>query len=101
MKNSHGRRKRFAAKLTVALLCAGMLLGSRGMPAFAGKADLYCSQSAKDALGDEQLQDLVDLIVMDQGIRTELTSTRMYCPVPMHMFPEIRSLKKVKVSSNT
>ena len=63
MKNSHGRRKRFAAKLTAALLCACMLLGSRGMPAFAGKADLYCSQSAKDALGDEQLQDLVDLIV--------------------------------------
>ena len=76
MKNSHGRGKSFAAKLTASLLCAGMILGSRGMSAFAGKtenaavtvdsytlADLYCSQSAKDALGDEQLQDLVDLIV--------------------------------------
>lgn len=76
MKNSIGVGKRIAAELTAALLCACMLPGSTGTNAFAGEAEeaaleedpyrlvnLYCSQSAKDALGNDQLLELVRLIV--------------------------------------
>lgn len=62
--------KRLVAKLTAALLCVVMLAGMIGVPALAAEADdfrrlvdVYCSQSAKDALGYDQLQDLVELIV--------------------------------------
>ena len=70
-----GTGKRFAVKLTAAALCVGMLLGLFRVPALAGTAeaaiaedpyrlvDIHCSQSAKDALGRDQLQALVDLIV--------------------------------------
>lgn len=59
-----------AAKLAAAWLCVVMLAGLIQAPAFAEAADdpsrlvdLYCSQSAKDALGEEQLEPLVQLIV--------------------------------------
>ena len=63
-------RRNMAAKLAAALLCAVMLAGMVGVSALAVEADdsrrlvdVYCSQSAKDALGYDQLQDLVELIV--------------------------------------
>lgn len=74
----HVRKKtsHLAAKLIVAVLCFCMLPGSFRVYAFGEKTeetviaddpyrlvDLYCSQSAKDALGEEQLQKLVSLIV--------------------------------------
>ena len=65
-----------AAKLIAAVLCFCMLPGSFRVYAFAERTeetviaddpyrlvDLYCSQSAKNALGEEQLQKLVSLIV--------------------------------------
>ena len=65
-----------AAKLIAAVLCFCMLPGSFRVYAFAERTeetviaddpyrlvDLYCSQSAKNALGEEQLQELVSLIV--------------------------------------
>ena len=65
------RRNIFTSKLTAAALCVGMLFGS--VPAhsvYAAEAaesddlvDIYCSQSAIDALGEEQLRTLLDLIV--------------------------------------
>jgi len=70
-----GTGKRFAVKLASAVMCVVMFVGSVGMTAFAGRAeavaadapyrlvDIYCSQGAKDALGDEQLETLVNLIV--------------------------------------
>ncbi len=76
MRNNVGTAKCFAAKLTAAVLCIGMLQGFSGVSVFAAEpedtaiedepgrlVDIYCSQTAKDALGNEQLQDLVDLIV--------------------------------------
>ena len=74
----HVRKKtsHLAAKLIAAVLCFCMLPGSFRVYAFGEKTeetviaddpyrlvDLYCSQSAKDALGEEQLQKLVSLIV--------------------------------------
>ena len=69
-------RNRFASKLTALALCVAMLLGFSGISVLSGAAenavgadashplvDLYCSQTAKDALGYEKLQELVDLIV--------------------------------------
>jgi hypothetical protein len=62
--------KDFVVKLTAVLLCVFMLSGFVRVDAFATEADnpyrlvdLYCSQTAKDALGYEQLQTLVDIIV--------------------------------------
>ena len=59
-----------AEKLAAAWLCVVMLAGLIQAPAFAEAADdpsrlvdLYCSQSAKDALGEDQLEPLVQLIV--------------------------------------
>ena len=76
MKKVFGREKCFASKLAAGALCAVMLTGLSGASVFALEAedaavtddpyrlvDIYCSQSAKDALGDDQLQTLVDLIV--------------------------------------
>ncbi len=76
MKEIFGTGKHFASKLTAAVLCAAMIAGSAGASVLAAEAaeadmeddpyrlvDIYCSQSAKDALGEEQLQTLVDLIV--------------------------------------
>ena len=57
-------------KLTAVMLCVFMLSGFIRLPASATEAnetyplvDDYCSQTAKDALGYEKLQELVDLIV--------------------------------------
>ena len=74
MSLSAGRR--FAAKLTAAVLCISMFSGSLGLSACAGETetdavadnpyrlvDIYCSQSARDALGKDQLKALVDLTV--------------------------------------
>lgn len=70
MKIYSGKGKHFVVKLTAVLLCVFMLSGFVRVDAFATEADdpyrlvdLYCSQTAKDALGYEQLQTLVDLIV--------------------------------------
>lgn len=76
-RNNLRTGRRFAAKLIAALLCFCILPGSFRAYAFGEEAeetaigddpyrlvDLYCSQSAKDALGEEQLQTLVNLIVM-------------------------------------
>jgi len=70
MKNIFGKKNGFAMKLAAVLLCVFMLSGLIRVPAFATEADdshrlvdIYCSQTAKDALGYEQLQTLVDLIV--------------------------------------
>lgn len=76
MKKIFGTGKHFASKLTAAVLCAAMIAGSAGTSVLAAEAadadmeddphrlvDIYCSQSAKDALGEEQLQTLVNLIV--------------------------------------
>ncbi len=75
-KKIFGIGKHFVPKRAAAVLYAVMLTGSFGMSVFAAEAeeavmeddpyrlvDIYCSQSAKDALGDDQLQTLVDLIV--------------------------------------
>ena len=63
-------KNRFAPKLMTAALCVGMLSGSILHPVLAAETadagdlvDIYCSQTAKDALGEEQLETLVDLIV--------------------------------------
>ncbi len=69
-------RKCFAVKLIAIVLCICMLPESARAYAFNGETedaaivddpyrlvDIYCSQSAKEALGDEQLQELVNLIV--------------------------------------
>ena len=65
--------KRLAGMLIAALVCMCVLVA--GTPAFAeaakqatpsepySLADLYCSQTAKEALGREQLQELIDLII--------------------------------------
>ena len=76
MKTHISRGKSFASKAAAVGLCAVMVTGLSGIGAFAGEAeetaaaddpyrlvDIYCSQTAKDALGDDQLQELVDLIV--------------------------------------
>ena len=72
MKHHLSSVRLFTAKITAALLGAGLLAGGFNLPVRAGEAaeadlsglvDVYCSQSAKDALGDEQLQTLVDFIV--------------------------------------
>ncbi len=70
MKTGSVERKCPAMKLAAALLCVLMLSGWIRPPAFAAGAEnpagpvgIYCSRTAKDALGDEQLQALVDLIV--------------------------------------
>ena len=76
MKFSLFAKNHFAVKLIASVLCICMLSGSFGLYAFADEqenignaddpyrlVDLYCSQTAKDALGDEQLQNLVNLIV--------------------------------------
>ena len=70
MKTNFGEKKGFAVRLTTVLLCVFMLSGFIRVPAFATEADdshrlvdIYCSQTAKDALGYEQLQTLIDLIV--------------------------------------
>ncbi len=68
--------KCYAAKIAAAVISVVMLPGFYGESVFAGEAeeaaavddpsrlvDIYCSQSAKDALGNDQLQDLVELIV--------------------------------------
>ena len=67
--------KGFIAKLTAAALCAGLLSGWLTLPARAVEAeavpaedpyslvDIYCSQTARDALGDDVLASMVDLIV--------------------------------------
>ena len=71
----------FSVKMMAALLGAGLIAGGFDLPVRAEEAaeavteemgaaaendslvDIYCSQSAKDALGYEQLQTLIDLIV--------------------------------------
>ena len=74
MKTGLCAGKRFAANLIAVLLCFCMLPGSFRVCAFAENAeetaddpyrivDLYCSQTAKEALGEEQLEALVNLIV--------------------------------------
>ena len=76
MKRRLHARKHFAAKLIAIALCICMLPESIRVYAFNGEAedaavaddpyrlvDIYCSRSAKEALGDEQLQTLVNLIV--------------------------------------
>ena len=70
MKIYSGKGKHFVVKLAAVLLCVFMLSGFVRVDAFATEADdpyrlvdLYCSQTAKDALGYEQLQTLVDIIV--------------------------------------
>ena len=70
MKNHHGERSRFASKLTAVLLCVVLLSGLIPAQALATEGnetyplvDSYCSQTAKDALGYEKLQELVDIIV--------------------------------------
>jgi hypothetical protein len=57
-------------KLTAVMLCVFMMSGFIRVPALATEADeayplvdAYCSRTAKDALGYEKLQELVDLIV--------------------------------------
>jgi len=74
--NVQNRGKHFAAKLTALVLCAGLFPGVPGISVSAEAAenavtaddphrlvDLYCSQSAKDALGYDQLEELVDLVI--------------------------------------
>ncbi len=67
MKLSSGAGNIVVAKLTAAVLCIVMLAGCFGASGFSEEpyrlVDTYCSQSAKDALGYEQLQSLVGLIV--------------------------------------
>lgn len=75
MKINSGAGKRLAAKLTALALCVCLLSGNPRAYALdtdtdpAGEedpfrlVDIYCSQSAQEALGDGQLQTLVDLIV--------------------------------------
>ena len=76
MKSSLCVGNRSAAKWTAAVLCFSILVGLNSLPVLAGEAedaaaaddpyrlvDIYCSQSAKEALGDEQLKDLIDCIV--------------------------------------
>ena len=76
MKNNSSIRKRFAAKLIAAVLCVCLLPAGFRVRAFGEETkaadiaddpyrlvDIYCSQSAKDALGNDQLQKLVDLVV--------------------------------------
>ena len=76
MKNDLRTAKNFTAKLTAVVLSVVILPGLSGTSVFAAEAeepvmeddpsrlvDIYCSQTAKDALGNDQLQELVDLIV--------------------------------------
>ncbi len=70
MKSNAGRGKCPAVKLAAVLLYVIMLCGWIRVSAFTAGAedpahliDIYCSQTARDALGSEQLQTLVDLIV--------------------------------------
>ena len=70
MKFVFGEKNSLAVKLTAVMLCVFMLSGFIRLPASATEAnetyplvDVYCSQTAKDALGYEKLQELVDLIV--------------------------------------
>ena len=76
MKFNLSAKNHFIVKLIASVLCICMLSGSFGLYAFADElenivnaddpfylVDIYCSQTAKDALGDEQLQNLIDLIV--------------------------------------
>lgn len=70
MKTNPRPGRCLAARLAAAWLCVVMLAGLIQAPALAGAADdpgrlvdLYCSQSAKDALGEDQLEALVGLIV--------------------------------------
>ena len=70
MKTNPKTGRGLAARLAAAWLCVVMLAGLIPAPALAGAADdpgrlvdLYCSQTAKDALGEDQLEALVGLIV--------------------------------------
>ena len=70
MKIGSGEGKCPAVKVAAVLLCIFMLTGFIRVPAFAAEAeetenlvDLYCSQTVKDMIGQEKLQELTEIVV--------------------------------------
>ena len=70
MKTGFAGKKCPAVKLAAVLLCVFMLAGCIRVPAFAAGAEdpgslagFYCSQTVKDRIEEEKLQELVDAIV--------------------------------------